>query len=454
MENNPPLQVSGQIILPGYELYNEKRKVWNKYVDRRPAAIFECESEADVISAVNYANNANLEISIRGGGHHLAGTAVCDNGVMIDMSQFRKVTVDEKNRRVYVEGGATLADVDLETQKFGLATPTGTVSQTGIAGLALGGGFGYLRGKYGLTCDNIVGARLVTAEGELITVNEQENPDLLWAIRGGGGNFGVVTSFEFLLHSVGPDVLAIDVMYDYKDSRKILKELQDYMESAPDDISVNLSIVRLPAAPFLPEFLHNRRVITLTGMYAGEMNGEEDGIIAPLLSLAEPIMDHTGLMPYTELQKKLDPMVPDDARLDGTSLFFKHLSDETIDILLQDIEQAELPMVMVQLWPLHGQMNRIPSQDTAFAIRDAGYLLIIDGEISPDDPAKCSEWMDSIYSKLLPFSSHESSYVNGVKVDKEITRKAYRHNYEKLVSIKKRYDPQNRFCHNHNIDPE
>ncbi|MFD2044830.1 FAD-binding oxidoreductase [Ornithinibacillus salinisoli] len=454
MDQKLSVEKSGQIILPDHELYEVKRKVWNGAVDRRPAVIFECKSEADVVSAVKYANDQNLTISIRGGGHHVAGTAVCDNGVMIDLSNMKEVHVEEYRRVAIVEGGATLADIDCETQKYGLATPTGTVSKTGVAGLALGGGFGYLRGKYGLTCDNIVGVRMVTAEGEIISVNETEHEDLFWAIRGGGGNFGIVTSFELQLHEVGPNVLAIDVLYDYKDVEQVLQKIQTYMKTAPDEISINVAIVQLPPEPFLPDHLHHKRVVTVSGIYIGELNRMiEEEIIEPLVTLAEPIIDNTGIVPYVEVQKKLDPMVPDGVPVDGTSLFLKELTDETIQILLEEINNAELPMVMVQLWALHGQMNRVSSDDTAFAIRDAGYLLIIDGEIPKDNPSSCSNWMTSVYERILPFSHHGSAYLNGVKVDKDITKKTYRTNYEKLSIIKGKYDPRNMFCHNHNIEP-
>ncbi|SET59155.1 FAD/FMN-containing dehydrogenase [Oceanobacillus limi] len=453
MEYDVSIEKSGKIILPNHDLYDDKRKVWNNRFDRRPAVIFECKSEADVVSAVNYANDQDLEVSIHGGGHHLAGTAVCDGGVMVDLSNMNKVTVDKERQIAVVEGGAKLSDIDHETQKYGLATPTGTVSETGIGGLALGGGFGYLRGKYGLTCDNIKSVRMVTAEGELLHVNEENHSDLFWAIRGGGGNFGVVTSFEFQLHPVGPNVLALDVMYDYKDVHQILNRLKEYMITASDEVSVNLAIMQLPPADFLPEFLHHKRVITLSGMYLGQLSREvEETIIEPLVKLAEPIMDNTGIMPYVQLQSKLDPMVPRGVSFDGTSLFFKELTDEAIQLLTKAIDESEVSTI-VQLWALHGQMNRTSPHDTAFAIRDANYLLLVDGEIPDESPAKCTEWMDSLYKKLEPYSHKGASYLNGANLDHEIMLKTYRDNYRRLADIKGKYDPKNIFCHNHNIEP-
>ncbi|SHG35362.1 FAD-binding oxidoreductase [Ornithinibacillus halophilus] len=454
MNEKVRVEKSGTIILPNHDRYDEKRKVWNARIDRRPAVIFECKSEADVISAVNYARQGDLEISIRGGGHHIDGTAVCDGGVMIDLSNMKDVKVDENRKVAVVEGGATLADVDAETQKYGLATPTGTVSETGIAGLALGGGFGYLRGKYGLTCDNIVSARMVTADGKAITVNKDNYPDLYWAICGGGGNFGVVTSFEFQLYPVGPNVLGIDVMYDYRDLKQILHGLKEYMKSAIDEISVNLAIMQLPPAPFLPEALHNKRVVSLSGMYIGELNREiEENVIEPLVSFAEPIMDQTGILPYVELQKKLDAMI-DVAPFDGTSLFFEDLPEDAISTLMNAIENADLPMTLVQIWALHGKMNRIPADEKAFSIRDAGYLLLVDAIVPEDNPQKCRDWVNQLHKDLLPHSLRESAYVNGARIDANITESTYGNNYELLAKIKGKYDPDNLFCHNHNIAPK
>ncbi|WP_164667972.1 FAD-binding oxidoreductase [Virgibacillus doumboii] len=446
---------SGYIILPTHERYNEKRKVWNRLHDRYPAAIFECLSEKDVMSAVHYAKEQQLEVSVRGGGHHLAGTAVCDNGVMIDLSGMNSVFVDEERQVAVVEAGATLADIDAETQKFGLAVPTGTVSETGIAGLALGGGLGYLRGKYGLTCDNIISARMVTPNGKLIKVSSEDNADLFWAIRGGGGNFGVITAFEFQLYPVGPNVQAIDVMYDYKDAGEIFRKLKVYMESAPDDISVNTAIMQLPPAPFVPESMHFKRVVVVSGMYSGDLTAQaEQTINKPLQELATPLMDNTGMMPYAELQKKLDPMVPAGAEIVGTSLYFNELDENVLNIVFDSIEHSPLPMVMAQFWLLNGKMNRVSPDDTAFAVRDAGCLLLMDGEAIGGDATRSQEWMDSLYKKLLPYSYQKASYLNGAALDEEITRNTYADNYNKLASIKRDVDPDNMFCHNHNIRPK
>ncbi|GAA0321582.1 FAD-binding oxidoreductase [Bacillus carboniphilus] len=445
-------KVGSRLILPGEESYDEKRKVWNGAIDRRPAAIIVCQSEEDVVAAVKFANEQGLHISIRGGGHHVAGTAVCDDGLMIDLSQMRAVTVNEELKVAYVEGGATLGDIDEETQKYGLATPTGTVSETGVAGLALSGGLGYLRGKYGLTCDNIVGANIVTADGTLLHVSESENKDLFWAIRGGGGNFGVVTKFEFQLHLVGPEVLALDVMYDYKDAAEIFRKSQAYLNQAPDEVSFNLTAAQLPPAPFLPEFLHHKKVIMVSGMYAGNPDDGE-GIIQPLRELAQPIVDQTGVMPYVALQKKLDVMVPNQIPVYGTSLYFGDLNDEIIEAILSKLENAPTPGVLAQLWALGGKMNCVESEETAFATRDASFVLLVDVMAMGVEGELCEKWVDSLYHGLLPYSHKQSSYLNGIGVEEKVTKQTMAGNYSRLLEIKKKYDPRNLFRHNHNVNP-
>ncbi|MFJ8244325.1 FAD-binding oxidoreductase [Peribacillus asahii] len=446
--------VGSRLIRPNDARYDEVRKVWNAVIDRKPAAIVVCESEDDVIAAVQFAKENELSISIRGGGHHVAGLAVCDEGVMIDLSHMRKVTVDEKRQVAVVEGGATLGDIDLETQKYGLAVPTGTVSETGVAGLALNGGIGYLRGKYGLTCDNLVGARVVTADGVVLEVNEKNHQDLFWAIRGGSGNFGVVTRFEFALHAVGPEVLAWDVMYDFKDAKDILNKVQQFLAQAPDEaVSLNITAAVLPPAPFLPEFLHHKKVIMLLGIYAGDAK-EGRTVIQPLRELAEPIVDQTGVVPFVAFQKKLDPMVPKTVPVYGSSLFFDELDDTVIEQLLYKIDNAPAPSILVQLWALGGQMNRVPVHATPFAIRNAKFVLLVDVMAMAGDDAVCKQWVDFVYGELLPFSYKNASYLNGAGVSDDATTNAFQENYERLVEVKKTYDPSNRFRHNHNINPQ
>ena len=446
-------QVGSRLLLPNDDHYEKTRKVWNAVIDKKPAAIVVCESEEDVVAAVSFAKENELSISVRGGGHHVGGFAVCEGGLMIDLSQMRKVVVDESRNVALVEGGATLGDIDLETQKYGLAVPTGTVSKTGVAGLALNGGLGYLRGKYGLTSDNIVGARIVTADGVALDVDEQNHPDLFWAIRGGGGNFGVVTKFEFALHKVGPEVFALNVMYDHKDAKEILQKAQAFLAQAPDEaVSINITATVLPPAPFLPEFLHFKKVIMFTGIYVGDAI-EGEAILQPLRELAEPLVDQTGVVPFADYQKTLDPMVPDHVRVYGTSLYFDVLTDEVIDQLLYKLDNAPAPSYLVQLWALGGQMNRVPATTTPFAIRDAKFVLLVDMMAMAGDDDVCKQYIDSVYGGLLEFSHKKASYLNGIDSNEDATTNAFQENYEKLTQIKKKYDPENRFRHNHNIKP-
>lgn len=444
--------IDGHLILPGEQGYDERRKVWNMAFDKYPAAILVCKTSTDVVAAVQFAKEKDIPVSIRGGGHHVAGTAVCDKGIMIDLSDMRKVTVDTVRRIAVVEPGATLGDVDAQTQKYGLATPTGTVSETGIAGLALCGGLGYLKGMYGITSDNLITARIVTANGEEIQVSEQENPDLYWAIRGGGGNFGVVTSFEFQLYPIGPEVLAVDVMYDYTDAKQILQKAQAFLQQAPDEVSFNMITFQLPPLPSVPEALHNKRVIVIAGLYAGD-KAEGEMAIQPLRELAIPIADQTGIVLYTELQSRFDLAAPKNVPVYGTSLFVKELNDEIIDTLLSKLENPPRSSLLVQFWSCHGRMNRIPSDATAFAVRDASFLLSLDVDFPMEEAEKCADWIEAVYEALLPYSLRKSSYLNTVRADEQITKDAYAANYERLLAIKQQYDPTNFFRKNHNIDP-
>lgn len=446
-------KLSGSVLLSEDESYELRRKLWNAAIDRKPAAIAVCRSEEDVAAAVRFAAERRLAVSVRGGGHHVGGMAVGDDALMLDLSGMRGVKVDPERRVAFVEAGATLGDVDRETQNHGLAVPTGTVSRTGIAGLTLNGGLGYLRRKYGLTCDNLIGARLVTANGETVTVNEAEHPELLWALRGGGGNFGVVTRFEFQLYPIGPEVLAIDVIYDFADIRDILRQAREYARQAPDEVSFNITATQLPPAPFLPDALHFKNVVIISGVYAGDpLEGER--AIRPLREWARPIADQTAVIPYEALQQKLDPLVPETIPVAGTSLYFAELDDGLIERFLDLLKEAPTSAVLAQLWPLGGQMNRVAARDTAFAIRDAQFVLLLDAMAIGASVESCRSWTESVYVKLLPFSLGNASYLNGIAPGGEAAKHAFAGNYGRLLELKRQWDPENRFCFNHNIDPQ
>jgi len=444
--------VIGLLILPNEEGYHDRRKIWNTAFDKKPAAILVCKAASDAVAAVKFAKEHNIPITIRGGGHHVAGTSVCDGGIMVDFSEMRKVSVDLERNVVIVEPGAIVGDVDAETQKYGMVMPTGTISMMGIAGLALGGGTGYLRGKYGLTSDNISSVQMITAGGDLIKVSNEEHPDLFWAIRGGGGNFGIVTSFEFHIHPLGPEVLAVDVMYDYKDAKQVLRNAQSFLYAAPDEVSFNITTFQLPAFPGLPESLHNKRVIVVSGLYAGDI-ADGHQAVQPLRELAQPLSDNTGIVQYKDLQSKSDMNIPTNVPIAGTSLFIKELNDETIDALLAKIETLPSPSLLVQFWDCHGKMNRISPVETAFAVRDASFILCFDVDYPMEEEKKYKDWIESAFEAMLPFSLRNTSYLNMIKNDRQIIKDSHGDNYSRLVTIKEKYDPTNLFRHNQNIEP-
>lgn len=441
--------IQGGVLVPSDEKYEETRKIFNVAITKQPSIIVVCKVPQDVSEAVKYATENNLEIAVRGGGHHVAGTSLTEGGLLIDLSQMKNVRVHKDSQTVMVQGGATLADIDEETQKYGLAMPTGTVSETGIAGLALSGGVGYLRGVLGLSCDQLVEANIVTASGDQKVVNKDTNADLYWAVRGGGGNFGVVTEFKFNLYPVGPEVLAFDVMYDLRDGMEVFRGLNEYLTTAPDEVSVNMTVMDLPPAPMLPEFLHNKSVMVIAGMYAGDVDKGKD-LINPLRKLAEPIIDQTGVIPYTNLQKKLDPMVPQGASFKGTSLFFKDLNEDTFKQLLE--EKVKAPGgLLFQLWEMHGQVNSVPEDFNAFSVRDSQYLLLLDLVYEPGNDEAANNWADEFYKTFAPFSLNGAAYLNGIDPDENVIEKTYGSNYQRLQEIKEKYDPHNVFARNHNI---
>ncbi|MFS0674035.1 FAD-binding oxidoreductase [Ornithinibacillus sp. 179-J 7C1 HS] len=434
-------QKSGQKIECDHPLYHLKRKVWNSHVDCYPATIFECANEEDVIEAVQYANEHGLKITVRGGGFHPAGTSVKDNAVLIDLSKMNRVHIDEVSNIATVEAGAKTFEVDEITQEYGLAVPLGMNSNIGVSGLALGGGIGYLRGKYGLTSDHIVGVYLVTGEAKLIYVNRFEHPELFWAIRGAGANFGVVTKFEFNLVPVGQHILGIDVIYDYKDYKQIIEKAEIYRQNAVDEISFSIAITKME---------NDKKCVRLGGMYIGDLNIQvEKEIIQPLLELATPIADYTGIMPYIEMQRNFDWYVQNGFAIEGISLFFNELNDAVINILMEELEGSHFP-ASVHLIEIHGEMNRISNYETAFHIRDASYLVIVEAEIG-NHPEKTQAWIQALYEKLLPYSYNQISYLNSSNVNEEIIRNSYRRIEKRLVELKKEYDPKNLFCPEHNL---
>ncbi|WP_042146890.1 FAD-binding oxidoreductase [Paucisalibacillus sp. EB02] len=434
-------QMYGQKIECNHPLYHFKRQVWNSKVDRYPAVIFECKSNEDVIRAVHYANENGLKITVRGGGFHPAGKSVKDKAVLVDLSHMNEVHIDEISKVATVGAGAKTYEVDEITQDYGLAIPLGMVSNIGVSGLALGGGLGYLRGKYGLTCDNVVGVYLVTGEGKLLYVNRLNHSELFWAIRGAGENFGIVTKFELKLHSVDRHILGIDVIYDFKDLQQILIKVEKYRQTAIDEISFNFAISKGN---------NGQAQLRLIGMYIGELNlWVEREVIQPLLDFATPIVDNTEIVPYIDMQRKFDSLVGNSFAIEGISLFFQELNNEAVQILIEGLKKADF-LVNVHLLELHGKVNRISKYDTAFAIRDASYLLVIDADLG-DNPIDTKLWVHDMYEKLLPYSYKQVSYLSSSKVSEAVIQNSYKCIKDQLVKLKEEYDPGNLFCSEHRL---
>lgn len=448
--------LKGDLILPGDAAYDEARLLWNKMHDKKPALIARCEGVADVIEAVNFARTHNLLTAIRGGGHNVGGTASCDGGIMINLSKMNAVQVNPKNQTVRVGGGATHYDMDRETQVFGLAAAAGVVSTTGIAGLTLGGGLGHLRRKHGLAIDNLISVNIVTANGEFLTASETENPELFWGVRGGGGNFGVVTSFEFKLHKVGPDVAFIAVWYPVDNAKEMLLKWQDYMNQAPEEFSCNAMFWSVPADPSIPTAFHNKRALIFGGVHCGDL---EEGlkIIQPLRELGTPMVDMSGPTPWVGVQTGFDPFFPTGGRYYYfKSSYLEKMDERTIDAFLEKAIHPPVPSILLAIWHYGGKMQRVSDSATAFMGRQAPFLFSVDGVWdSPADTDAVVTYARSYLKEMEPYSG-AGLYVNFAGLGEEgnaLVRSAYGANYERLVALKNKYDPTNLFRLNQNIKP-
>jgi FAD/FMN-containing dehydrogenase len=446
-------QVKGKVMVPGDAGYDEARRIWNAMIDRRPAVIVQCVDADDVPPAIGFARDTGLDISIRGGGHNIAGYSVCDNGIMIDFSRMRRVHVDPRARRALVEPGATLHDFDQAAQTHGLATPVGINSTTGIAGLTLGGGFGWLTRQYGLTVDNLVSAELVTAGQQRVRAGEQSNQDLFWAIRGGGGNFGVVTEFEFKLHPAGPEVLAGLIVFPLSEARKVLIEYREFVESAPLELNVWVVLRKAPPLPFLPESVHGRGVAVLAVFYSGDI-AEGRSLIEPLFRFGHALGAHVGPMPYVQWQQAFDPLLTPGARNYWKSHNFTQLADGVLDRVMEYAETLPSPQCEIFIGLLSGAANTGPAGATAYSGRDARFVMNVHGrwaEASEDE--RCIAWSRAFFQAAAPYAS-SGAYVNFMTEDEAgRVSSAYGSNYARLAEIKKRYDPENIFHFNQNIVP-
>jgi FAD/FMN-containing dehydrogenase len=444
----------GQLVRPTDPDYDQARAVWNAAHDRHPALIIRCAGTADVMRAVEFARSEGLEVAVRGGAHSIAGFSTSDGGVVIDTSPMQGIRVDPTSRRAVAQPGLTWSAFDHETQAFGLAVTGGLVSSTGIAGFTLGGGLGWLLRKCGLTCDNLLSADVVTADGQLVTASEQEHPDLFWALRGGGGNFGVVTSLEYRLHPVGPLVFAGAVFYTGASAVQVLRGWRDLTATMPDELTTLANVLVAPPVPFLPEAAHGQPVVAILGVYAGSV---EDGAktTQPLRTLAEPLADLMGPMPYTAMQGLLDPLWTTGAQNYFTAALLDRLDDDAIDTLLAQHAAGEAPVRELHLHHGGGAMSRVPAGATAFAHRNAAYVLNIIAR-SPDREGfeQHAGWARATHQAMDPWSTG-GGYVNFTsEPGQDKVQASYPPDtYARLVAAKDRYDPTNLFRLNQNVRP-
>jgi FAD/FMN-containing dehydrogenase len=445
----------GRLISADHADFDIARAVWNGAIDRRPRLIARCIGTADVVAAVRFARDHDLEIAVRGGGHNVAGTAVCDQGIVIDLSAMRAVRVDPVTRRAWVQGGALWGDVDRETQAHGLATTGGIVSHTGVAGLTLGGGVGWLMRKHGLTIDSLVAVDLVTADGKRLRASDDEHPDLFWALRGGGGNFGVATSFEFRLHAVGPIVLAGPILWDATDAAEVLCFYRDFVRDAPDELGTVVRFGTAPPLPVIPEDLHWRPVVMVGTCYAGPIEAGERAL-RPLRAFRTPRLDLVGPVPYTAVQSALDSTVVHGWKYYWKSTYLPELRDDLIDVIAGHAFSCSSPRSYAAMFHLKGAVSRMAEGATAFGNRQASHAITLDAvwRHGEDVGERETAWTREFFAALSRF--REGVYVNflGGDEDPGRIREAYGDSvYERLVEVKTTYDPDNVFHHNQNIRP-
>ena len=443
----------GQLLQAGDAGYDAARAIWNGMINRRPALIVRCAGTADVRTALAYARDHGLSLAVRGGGHNIAGSALCDDGLVIDLSAMKSVQIDPEQRRAYVEGGATLHDFDHEAQAYALATPLGINSTTGVAGLTLGGGFGWLSRTLGLAADNLLAADLITADGQRLRVSATEHPDLFWAIRGGGGNFGVVTRFEFQLHPVGPDVTAGLIVFTLAQAKAVLAQYRAFVDEMPDDLTVWAVLRKAPPLPFLPPEVHGQDVLVLP-IFSRLPADAVQSAIDRIAQFGEPLGMHVGAMPYVAWQQAFDPLLTPGARNYWKSHNFTRLSDEAIDTVIRYAGKLPTPQCEIFLGLLGGQAGRPAPHDTAYPHRDALYVMNVHTRWEdPADDARCITWARDFFSAAAPYATG-GVYVNFLTQDESgRTADAYGANYQRLAQIKRQYDPDNLFRTNQNIRP-
>jgi hypothetical protein len=444
------LQIRGEIILPTNKEYNETRKVYNGMINKHPGMFVMCVDVADVMSAVNFGRENNLLIAIRGGGHNGGGLGLCDDGLVIDLSGIKFIRVDTSNNTVRVGGGNLWGEVDHATHPFGLAVPAGIISTTGVGGLTLGGGVGHLSRKYGLTIDNLLEADMVLADGSFVTVNANQNSDLFWAIRGGGGNFGIVTSFKFQAHKV-KNVIGGPTLWPIERTEEIMEWYHKFINNAPDELNGFIATMVIPGPPF-PDFLHGNKYCGIVWCYTGNQQ-EFDKLIKPAMDL-EPIFAHVGEMPYPSIQTLFDGLMPHGLQWYWRADFFNELGPEVRAKHLNFGSKIPTPLSQMHLYPISGAASRVGATDTPWAYRDAKYAGVIVG-VDPDpvNADKITSWCKDYWEALHPYSSG-GAYSNFMMDEgQERVKASYKQNYDRLSKIKRMYDPNNLFRVNQNIKP-
>ncbi len=449
--------IQGEVLKPNDDGYGKARKVWNAMIDKNPALIIQSKSTSDVVEGVKYARQTNTPISIRGGGHNVAGHAVCDDGIMIDLSLMRNVEVDAGSKTALVDGGCIWRDVDEATQKYDLATPGGLISDTGVAGLTLSGGIGWLRSRYGLCIDNMLSAEVVTANGNILTASESENSDLFWALRGGGGNFGIVTRFQFNLHDVAPKVMFCAPIYPLEAGPEPIRFWREFMVDKNHDVGSTIEFATVPEDEEFPRESWGKKVYTIYAVYAGNADvGEE--LLKPLRELGDMVADFSGQMDYCDLQQLYDEIMPaGEFRSYWKCHYLSGLSDEAIDTILQGFEETPSPNTLSSIWNFGGATADVAADATAFGDRSMPYMFSMDS-VWPDisDDEKNINWTRDFWDRMKAFSDKGRMYLNFPGQGEEGTKllkDTFGDNYSRLQTIKKKYDPDNLFRFNQNIEP-
>ena len=441
----------GGALRPGEDGYDEARSIWNAMIDRKPALIARCAGVADVIASVNLARKYEFLVAVKGGGHNVAGNAVCDDGLLIDLSPMKSVRVDPNAKTVRAEPGVRMADLDHETHAFGLVAPGGVDSKTGISGLTLGGGFGWLCRKYGLSIDNLRSVDIVTADGQLRHASETENADLFWGVRGGGGNFGVVTSFEFDCHKLD-EIFAGLIIYPIEDAPTVLRHWRNFIADAPDELSVWTVFLTAPEDPFLPDKYHGRKVLGIVPVYAGDIS-EGEAVISPLRSFGDPLADTVERWSFVEWQRAFDENYPTGDRYYWKSHNFNAPPDDVFDVMAEYGRTLPTPEARVSVTHLGGAVGRVDLNATAYPHREAKFLVNITTRWQdPDQDEECIEWAREYFDALSEYATG-GTYVNLISEREGEEGMAYPGNYERLLELKNEYDPENLFRMNQNIKP-